>query len=293
VSGEDALSATQYVIRVGDFTSMAHAIASFEPRVDVPKALEKVFNRAIKARRMVWSWFESAQKGHTSNRRHSHFIDVLVKAMKALKPLIPQDSNDGELDYVPVQNRFTSLSVEETDPYDDLIPEVRQQTLPKVATGSIEQGEEGIEEEFFFAIESFLKELDEIRMFVLGEWLEYFETGKGLTRAALLANTAVDLVRSAEYQLGHALIRPKKYPANKFPVWTLPALLYYRSHERFQDQSPDLFVTPSLRVVSEDALHRCDQERYCFWNVYAALKIYLFARQKPLKTPMVRMQNYK
>ncbi|KAF2651552.1 hypothetical protein K491DRAFT_696387 [Lophiostoma macrostomum CBS 122681] len=254
---------------------MARAIASFEPKVDVPKALEKVFNRAIEARRRAWSWFQSSDHGYKSNKRHSYFITVLEIAIGVLRPLIPLDSTDGQLNHVPVENRFVSLAVEETDPLDDLIPEVRQHRLPKVTTAAIEQDEDGIEEEFFFAIKSFLKELDNMRMFIWGEWLEYSETGQGLTRAALLTNTAVDFVRSAEYQLEHTLKRPKRYPANQFPVWTLPALVFYRSYEIFHDKPPDLLINPSMRLVPETVLHGCDQERYCFCSVYAALKFYL------------------
>ncbi|KAF2105763.1 hypothetical protein BDV96DRAFT_655337 [Lophiotrema nucula] len=265
-----------FIIRVADFRAMAEAIASFKPRVDVPGALEYVFNRAIEARRKVWTWWEASHSGSDSNKRHSHFIGILEAALDILKPLIPRESriNTDDLEHLNLRNRFDGLAVEETDPYDDLIPEVKQSRLPKVAPVSIEQDEEGLEEEFFFAIESFLKELEEVRLFIFGEWIDYKESGAGLTRAAILANTAVDLVRSAENQFEQMLFRPKKYPAKDFPVWTLPALLFYHVHENFHDKPPNLFVNPSMRMVPENVLHDCDQQRYCMFDVYGALKVY-------------------
>lgn len=169
----------------------------------------------------------------------------------------------------------------------DLIPEVIESKLPKVNPVKIEQDEEELEDAFFFAIKSFLDDIFEVRSYVASEWRSYKVTGEGLIRTALLSNTAVDLVRCAERQFEHELSRPKKYPAKDFPVWTLPVLLFFDAHNGFKEgtisiddiqlfsySAIQLFIKPSFRTRPSD--YACEQERYCMWRVYAALKIYLF-----------------
>jgi hypothetical protein len=123
--------------------------------------------------------------------------------------------------------------------------------LPRFDPIPIEQNEEGLEEVFFFAIASFLEDIFEVRVYVAREWDEYIQTGEGLTRTALLSNTGVDLVRSAEHQFEQMLIRPTRFPASAYPVWTLPALLSYHSHaqpgefETLDKSSLDFAIKPS------------------------------------------------
>ena len=158
----------------------------------------------ILARSKVASWFE---KGHStdyvSNHRHSYFITVLEKAANLLKPLIPETPVVSE--NIKLQNRFAGLTVEETGPLDELITEVKEKQLPKVDPIPIEQDEESLEHDFFFAIATFLEEIYDVRAYIMRGWDEYQQTGEGLTRAAVLSNTAVDLVRSAENQFDQML----------------------------------------------------------------------------------------
>jgi hypothetical protein len=106
------------------------------------------------------------------------------------------------------------------------------------------------------------------------EWNTYQATGEGLTRTALLSKTAVDFVRAAEHQFDHMLFRPKKYPVKDFPVWTLPALLFYNANDGFRIKEVHVFIKPSLRTVP--VWSASSQERLCMWAVYAGLKMYLF-----------------
>ncbi|KAF2449927.1 hypothetical protein P171DRAFT_480982 [Karstenula rhodostoma CBS 690.94] len=277
-------SSQDSIICVKDFQRMAEAIASSKPRIHVPRALESVFNRAIRARRKVWLWWEANHSGTDSNKRHSHFISVLETAIGILKPLISSEShiNTKGVEHVTLNNRFAGLTVEENDPYDGLIVEVKQAQLPNVPSVVIKQDEEELEEEFFFTIELFLNEVEEVRLFIFGEWINYKKSCEGLTRAAILTNTAVDLVRSAEHQFEQMLVRPKKYPAEEFPVWTLPALLFYHGHKVFHEVSPKLFMNPSLSCIPKRYHHNCAQQRYYMSEVYNALKLYRYLLTKKM-----------
>jgi hypothetical protein len=253
---------------------MAQSIASFEPKIEVPPALQGVFDRVILARTKVAKWFDEGQSSDPeSNKRHSYFIGILDQASKLLQPLISRLETVSE--DIKVHNRFASLTVEETDTLDDLIIEVKENQLPKVDPIPIKQDDEELEKEFFFAIASFVEDIYGVRAYIVREWNGYKQTGEGLTRTAILANTTVDLVRSAEHQFEQMLVRPKRFPASDYPVWTLPALLLYRCHHhgfgQFDKNDIDLTIKPSLRTTTNDP----EQEAYTMWNVYAGLKMYL------------------
>jgi len=206
----------QYTIKVTQFVEMAHAIVDFEPKIEVPAALQSVFDRDILSRTNVSRWFQSGHKDHGSDMRHAYSIGILDKARNLLRPLMPRQATVSE--EVKVQNRFAGLTVEETDLLDDLVVEVKEDKLPRMTPVSVEQDEEGIEENFFFAIASFLEDVNDVRKYIAGQWQHYKTTGEGLTRVALLSNTASDLVRSAEKQFEFDIVRPQKYPAARFPV---------------------------------------------------------------------------
>ncbi|KAI4640813.1 hypothetical protein J4E93_008406 [Alternaria ventricosa] len=199
----------QYAINVSEFKGMAEHIASFNPKIEVPAALQKVFERVISARNEMADWFRkehSSDQG--SNMRHSYFINVLENAAAILKPLTPEAPVVAE--NIKLQNRFAGLAVEETDPLNELIVEVQEKQLPDIHPLPLEQDEEGLEDDFFFAIATFLDDISKVRKYITGQWHEYRRTGEGLTRTSVLSNTAVDLVRSAEHQFDQMLSRPKR-----------------------------------------------------------------------------------
>ncbi|KAI4941429.1 hypothetical protein J4E86_010462 [Alternaria arbusti] len=92
----DPVTPAQYPIRVSEFVEMAEHIASFDPKIEVPAALQKAL--------LLY---------HRSE-----------KAAKLLKPLIPETPVVSE--NIKLQNRFAGLTVEETDPLDELITEVKE-----------------------------------------------------------------------------------------------------------------------------------------------------------------------
>ncbi|CAA9958059.1 hypothetical protein PTMSG1_01633 [Pyrenophora teres f. maculata] len=143
-----------------------------------------VFDRVILVRTKIAKRFvEKHLSDHGSNKRHSHFIGILQEASKLLEPLITQPSLVS--DHIKIQNRFARLMVEEMDSLNELISEVKGKQPPKVDPNLIEQDHD-LANKFFLAIEISTK----------------FE--------------AIDLVRSAEYQLDQILKRPKRFPASEY-----------------------------------------------------------------------------
>jgi hypothetical protein len=136
---------------------MAQFIASFEPKVEVPSALQKVFDRVILARTKVAKRFDELLSDHESNKRHSYSISILDEASTLLQPLISRLERVS--DDIEVHNTFAGLTVEETDPLDQLIVEANDNGLPKIDPLPIEQDDTELEEDFFFAIASFVGDI--------------------------------------------------------------------------------------------------------------------------------------
>ncbi|KAL1793693.1 hypothetical protein ACET3X_008675 [Alternaria dauci] len=182
----------KHPIRIVDFVKMAKFIASSDSKPDVPGALQNVFDRVIAARSEMAGWFENGHK-------------VTAISLNLSTQEIP-----AVLDDIKLQNKSSGLMVEETDPLDELIVEVKENQLPNINPCPIELDEKDLEEEFFFAIGTFLNDIYRVRAYLIREWDEYRQTGKGLARTAAISNTAIDLVRSVEHEFDQMLVRPNE-----------------------------------------------------------------------------------
>ncbi|KAI4680239.1 uncharacterized protein J4E88_006131 [Alternaria novae-zelandiae] len=259
-----------YHIRTVDFIPIAEAIAKQAKKVKVPSPLLTVFGRAIKARKEAQAWYKSAK---LEDEGHNHFINILSRVQEILRPLVPvaraikPEKSNG------VDNRFKKLTVEEvadTSPKENV---EQQATLPPVVTADIEQSEEEAEEEFFFAIHSFLAGIHEIQDVVQDSWFKTQDFNRDLMASALLTNTAIDLVRRAESEFDLNLKRPSRYPVSKFPVWSLPALLYHHYHPLPDDVKIHKVVVPSDVSIqfNEDEYDKI-HANWCFWPAYTGLR---------------------
>lgn len=223
---------------------MAEAIAKKVPKVEVPGALSKLFDRAIQAREKAATWFKQSHSDTVldeSNQTHAHFVEILRNAADILQPLVKESvpraqrkepSQKSDVDSLrEMKNTFSSLSVdpenaaEEAEPEDELgeepasRPDDSMESLPPVNPVEIQQDESEIESEFFFAIQSFITNIHELRDIVQEVWFSYKDGKVDLVNASVIANTAIDLVRHAESEFDLTLVRPKKYPQKNFPVW--------------------------------------------------------------------------
>jgi hypothetical protein len=98
--------------------------------------------------------------------------------------------------------------------------------LPNVPPVKVEKSQEELEDEFHFQICMLLDELHKIEAVALDLWELYRDGKTDLIVASLATNIAIDFVRQAEAEFQDTVMRLKKYPASKFPVWTSPAVVY-------------------------------------------------------------------
>ncbi|KAH9908419.1 hypothetical protein F4778DRAFT_795844 [Xylariomycetidae sp. FL2044] len=298
---ESAGTTTKYTIRVSDFNPMAKAIAEFRPKVNIPKALDNLFNRAIEARNICTQWYrENAHGDSESNDRHVYFTNVLKTAWETLRPseqartshinkpapvVVAQSSEPGT--FPSLLNHFSGLEIDHTL---DLGPKTQSDCsdagdsnkdnnhtdegddyrLKDILPVSLAKNEEDTEYEFRFAIFSFMKELDRVRAVLRKVWSSYAGGVMELMCASLLTNTAIQLVRRAEHELDLMIQRPKKYPDSLYPTSTFPGILVYQCHQHSLldgGRSLDSLLQP----LREMALYDCEHARLCMWETYNAL----------------------
>jgi hypothetical protein len=82
----------------------------------------------------------------------------------------------------------------------------------------VEKSQEEPEDDFHFQICMLLNELHKIEAVALDLWGIYRVGKTDLIVASLATNIAIDFVRQAEAEFEDTVVRPKKYPASKFPV---------------------------------------------------------------------------
>ncbi|KAL1797167.1 hypothetical protein ACET3X_003773 [Alternaria dauci] len=179
-----------------------------------------------------------------------------------------------------MKSAFSVLTVDTNDVPEDedakneptTEPDELLESLPPMNPVEIQHDESEKESEFFFAIQSFLKDIHELRDIVQESWFAYKDGKCDLMHASIIANTAIDLVRHAESQFDLLLERPKKYPQNSFPVRVLPALLFMRLHVgmNMNPSSERDFLFPSSYLMPGS--HRCQDVYWCLWPVYSGLK---------------------
>lgn len=120
-----------------------------------------------------------------------------------------------------------------------------------------------IEEEFWFAIQSFLQEQQRVREEVKGYWGDYKNNESHLVMATFGTRMAIDLIRRSEIELGLQVNRPARFAEAKYPVSAFPAMLVCT---KLQDTHPfdaplDGFFNVSSRL-----------NELTLYNTYSTLK---------------------
>lgn len=130
-----------------------------------------------------------------------------------------------------------------------------------------------IEEEFWFAIQSFLQEQQRVREEVRSYWKAFRGDESHLVMATFGTRMAIDLIRRSEIELGLQVNRPARFPEDKYPVSTFPALLVgtKRDDKQLFDVPLDEFVLISSRL-----------NELTLYNTYSTLKSWCyFLRDDP------------
>ncbi|ORX98828.1 hypothetical protein BCR34DRAFT_593081 [Clohesyomyces aquaticus] len=253
-----------------------------------------LFQRTILARRLVSQWFHGAdakERDGDSNKRRSHFITILEATFTILfsgeatkSPRSASNCNvscdDMKQFAVPVEKAFSALTVEDIV---DAQPEHdRHEIMPKIVPAGIMRDEADTVDDFLFAIECFLHELQAVRSTIKDRRMRYKEGGD-LILASLMTNTAIDPVRQAGNELEHMVERPKKYPAQKYPVRTFPAILYWETQvapDPSEKIDKDQYVLPpkSLAFQLTEDHDRLSRDLW-LWEVYNGFQVYITERK--------------
>lgn len=133
--------------------------------------------------------------------------------------------------------------------------------------------EDQVEEEFWFAIQSFLQEQQKVREEVKGYWKAFKGNESQLIMATFGTRMAIDLIRRSEIELGLQVNRPARFPEDNYPVSTFPALLVGMKREDRQlvDAPLDGFVLVPSRL-----------NELTLYNTYSTLKSWCyFLRDDP------------
>lgn len=126
-----------------------------------------------------------------------------------------------------------------------------------------------IEGEFWFAIQSFLKEQQKVRELVKGYWKDFKGGKTHLAMATFGTRMAIDLIRRSEIELDLQVNRPKRFPEDKYPVHIFPALLVAVQQRESSPVSLEDLLDPDLdRLV----LISGPQNDLTHYNTYATLK---------------------
>lgn len=70
-----------------------------------------------------------------------------------------------------------------------------------------------------------------MREVVRDNWQKCKSGKVDLIVAAMTTDTAIKLAQNTEAKFDLLVTRPKKYPVTEYPVWTLPAIFFYKTHE--------------------------------------------------------------
>lgn len=283
-----------YEVCERDFEPMAQCIVDNSQKISIPSFIPTILVRAIRFRREVTAWYRLKS---CADQQHDAFISRLQRTLNILRPRIHK-SRDGEANGKSTASKMTALeqgftklnlhhTTEDAEDHEEAAEEntgqpVVVEDLPSVPSVEISVEDANLEENFFLDIKTFLKEMQSVRKYVLARW-----SGKSdLMTKAFVTNIAIDIVRQKEREFDESLSRPPQYPADKFPVWCLPALLLYQEvdSEALDTKQPlEGFVRPSRRAVPSTIIG--PHSSLCFYPVYNGLKMLLYDVQRAPKRP--------
>ncbi|KAF7511437.1 hypothetical protein GJ744_004626 [Endocarpon pusillum] len=233
----------KHVIRIKDFVPMAACIAKHGSPIRISSAFLNLIKRCIMARSSTTDWYAvNANPDDLDSKesldKHSHFTSILEKVFRTLMARLATDpanekgshvskpqstslqtANDAKI--TPLANLFELLPVEDADENTEKadtstvdVPETKGSEpwleRPK-AKYEIEHDDADVEEEWFFALQLFFHDLQDLKDVLFELWERYRDGKIDLSVAAVANNTAIDLVRRAESDFLREMPVPKMY----------------------------------------------------------------------------------
>jgi hypothetical protein len=192
-----------------------------------------------------------------------------------MEPLLPTR----RIQPVSMENSFSGLTIDDTSEFSETgAPESTEEAeeSPEMPPVHIERIEDELEDEFHFQILLLIEKLHKIKQVVLSLWEAYRDGQFDVVVPSLATNIAIDLIRQSEAEFDELAVRPKKYPASEYPVWTLPVVFYLSQLEQFDKDPKEDWVKPGIGGhISTDEL--TGVEDLCFYSVFWAIRHYVTA----------------
>lgn len=293
-------------VMTSEFVPMAEAITKSE--VTIHTAVRNAFRSAIVARRRCTEWYKENAHGDEADQstdRHVYFTNILqttwgilitchLRVKRGKENNLPASVRLNESDFTATSNRFNMLQLDDDLDFSDdntedatvtfSKPTKKKQGRKKGAkkakkhtthftslSATIIPDEEQIEDEFWFAIYSFLMEMHKVLAIVRQYWQDFKDGEIDLVMASMGTRMAIDLIRRSEVELDVHITRPKRFPETKFPVSKLPALFMGNEHAQtgqYDGVRPESYTTFNPARVSTFI---CSHSDFSLYNIYILL----------------------
>jgi len=267
----------EYLIKTSEFIPMAEAIAAHKPQPTIPQDVLATISRAIRLRRRETRYVKlfgaKCRQSQLGDSTHTHFTEkVLGKVRDVLRPIVQPTAPEPQATTASsLSEKLASFFGSETDEADNISDEPFNNLTPV----HIDFDDMEVEDEFFLAIDAFMEDVFVMRQYVEYIWTMYKESVMENNVCSLLTNTAIDVVRLAENEFAKLIKRPKRFPADKSPVWTLPALLFYKRTPTLEDRFTyeEFSGLMPIKLLRKDVE---DQSDFALFSVFSGLKWYLY-----------------
>ncbi|KAH8732430.1 hypothetical protein GQ44DRAFT_821706 [Phaeosphaeriaceae sp. PMI808] len=187
-----------YEIPIGDFRILANAIKDTGD-YKVPRYMMAVLRDIIRARKRCAAWYQAHQVDESEiknahNDGHQYIIKALEEVFEIFSPIqekAPTESPPIATETSNLTNIFGSLKVEDCPTWD--MEDVRLPAPSKKAQQDSYQPEAS-PEDVSLALYCFMKDMTDIRIFIRRTWREYKYGHITLDSAAVMSNTAIDVM---------------------------------------------------------------------------------------------------
>ncbi|GIZ47422.1 hypothetical protein CKM354_001051300 [Cercospora kikuchii] len=199
-----ASSKSKYTVPLTQFVAMANAIVnSAEPRIRIPQNILTLVKYIISLRKHAANFFTkmasntATAKVFESNIAHRHFIMILEQVLNILDPssLKAQESGNG----TDISNVFSALAIEEPAPEGTAPPELP----PRKSKDHVDYEPGSDDSDQAFAVFAFFDDLNSVREYISGVWVDYAKGELDVMSAAVTTDTGFRIIKDKCEALMH------------------------------------------------------------------------------------------
>jgi len=193
---------------------------SKKPRITVPINIQRILERAIRARNRCAKWFSTMATEYTEegNAKHVFFIQVLEQAFNILKPAFESRKNleSAKVKAIPrgklrLSNHFMPLEVDDLqdEEMDNADTKLSASTMKSAGTeqkqpSQLYELEVDSDADLPFVVFCFFEDMHRMLAFIKDTWTKVGTKDLDDMTAALITNLTIEVVQKAEEDLLHA-----------------------------------------------------------------------------------------